>query len=341
VERAGGRRKKGKRAKGEKNVDRRRWKLRCLLLAAGIAGGMLAAGCSSGDVRQETIATVNGEPVQVGELRESLGVPAGAFAVPEIPGERKKEALDRLVAARLLAQEGRSLGLDRTPEFKETLDGNERRILIKALVREEIGEKLKVTDEEMKAVIAKVRKSKPGISDAEAAARAVEWVSSSRVRKIREELLAAAMKETAADPKAVPGAGKEEAASDDVEPSDRDLTMRALAAYAKKRGIDGSKGHNAMRQEMERSVLRAMVADNVVGKNVAVTGREIETEFARRTEWFTKRGRKLPAEMAAQLKELSRVSLLQERRKAAVDAYLDALRRKAKITIRADILSKV
>jgi len=55
---------------------------------------MFVAGCSSKDVRQETVATVNGDEVKGAELREFLGAPAGVFAVVEIPVERKKEALD-------------------------------------------------------------------------------------------------------------------------------------------------------------------------------------------------------------------------------------------------------
>jgi hypothetical protein len=117
------------------NVNRLRWKFPMPLLAAGIAGGMLVAGCSSKDVRQEAVATVNGEPVKVGELRESLGVPGGVFAVPDVPVERKKGALDQLVVVRLLAQEGRSLGLDNTTEFKEILKRNDPQIRIKALLR--------------------------------------------------------------------------------------------------------------------------------------------------------------------------------------------------------------
>ncbi len=35
-----------------------------LLLAAGIAGGMFVAGCASKDVRQETVATVNGDEIK-------------------------------------------------------------------------------------------------------------------------------------------------------------------------------------------------------------------------------------------------------------------------------------
>ena len=169
-----------------------------LLLAAGIAGGMFVAGCSSKDVRQEAVATVNGDEIKGAELREFLGVPAGVFAVVDIPVEKKKEALDQLVAVRLLAQEGRSRGIDNTPEYKEILQRNDQLVRIKALVRKEIEAKLKVTDEEIKAEIAKVKEANKGISDADAAMRAVKSVSGSRIQKIQEDLIAAAKKETAA-----------------------------------------------------------------------------------------------------------------------------------------------
>ena len=307
------------------NVNRLRWKIPMLFLAAGIAGGMFVAGCSGKDTRQETVATVNGDPIKVGELRESFGVPAGVFAVPEIPLERKKAALDQLVVVRLLAQEGRSLGLDNTPEFKE------------------ITGKLKVTDEEIKAEIAKVKKETPGISDADAAERAVKSVSWSRVKKIREDLLATARKEAAVavDPKAIPQSRNGENTPGDDELAERDLTMRALAAYAEKQGVDGSEAYKSMREELERSVLRGMVAGNVAAKNAVVTDGEIEAEFARITGLFKQHGKKLPAGTAAQLKENIRSSLLKKNGKKAIDAHVAELRNKAKITVNDDILSKV
>jgi len=325
------------------NVNRLRWKIPMLFLAAGIAGGMFVAGCSGKDTRQETVATVNGDPIKVGELRESLGVPAGVFAVPEIPLERKKAALDQLVVVRLLAQEGRSLGLDNTPEFKEIINRNAPRIRVKALLRKEIAGKLKVTDEEIKAEIAKVKKETPGISDADAAERAVKSVSWSRVKKIREDLLATARKEAAvaADPKAIPQSRNGENTPGDDELAERDLTMRALAAYAEKQGVDGSEAYKSMREELERSVLRGMVAGNVAAKNAVVTDGEIEAEFARITGLFKQHGKKLPAGTAAQLKENIRSSLLKKNGKKAIDAHVAELRNKAKITVNDDILSKV
>ena len=189
-----------------------------LLLLAGIAGGISIAGCASKDVRQEAVATVNGEEVKGVELREFLGVPAGVFAVVEIPVEKKKEALDQLVGVRLLAQEGRSRGIDNTSQYKEILQRNDQLVRIKALVRKEVEAKLKVTDKEIKAEVAKVKEANKGISDADAAMRAVKSVSGSQVQKIQEDLIAAAKKDTAAavDNQAVARIGKEENVPDNV-----------------------------------------------------------------------------------------------------------------------------
>ena len=363
-------------------MNRLQRKFLMLLLAAGIAGGMFVAGCSSKDVRQETVATVNGDEIKGSELREFLGVPAGVFAVVDIPVEKKKEALDQLVAVRLLAQEGRSRGIDNTPEYKEILQRNDQLVRIKALVRKEIEAKLKVTNEEIKAEIAKVKEANKGISDADAATRAVKSVSGSRIQKIQEDLIAAAKKETAAavDPKAVARIGKEENVPDNVvlasagdekilygdvkkilrglSPGgaphgqsdlsknpvlvgnilERELTMRALAAYAKKQGVDGSEGYKSMRQEMERFVLRSLVADNVAAKNVEVTDKEIEAAYAEHSATMVRDGKKIPLAM---VKEQIRAALRNEKGKKAIDAYIVELRKKAKITVNDAVLPKV
>jgi hypothetical protein len=353
-----------------------------LLLAAGIAGGMFVAGCSSKDVRQEAVATVNGGEIKGAELREFLGVPGGVFAVPDIPVERKKEALDQLVAVRLLAQEGHSRGLDNTSEFKEILRQNDLLVRIKALLRKEIEAKLKVTNEEIKAEIAKVKEANKGISDADAAMRAVKSVSGSRIQKIQEDLIAAAKKETAAavDTKAVARIGKEENVPDNVvlasagdekilygdvkkilrglspggDPHgqsdlsknpvlvgnilERELTMRSLAAYAKKQAVDGSEGYKAIRQDVERFVLRSLVADNVAAKNVEVTDKEIEAAYAEHSASMVRDGKKIPLAM---VKEQIRAALRNERREKGIDAYIAELRKKAKITVNDAVLPKV
>lgn len=363
-------------------MNRPQRKFPVLLLAAGIAGGMFVAGCSSKDVRQETVATVNGDPVKVSELREILGVPAGVFAVPEIPAERKKEALDQLVAVRLLAQEGHSRGLDNTSEFKEILRENDPLVRIKALLRKEIEGKLKVTNEEIKAEIGKVKEGSQGISDADAAMAAVKSVSGSRIQKIQEDLIAAAKKETGAavDNQAVARIGKEANVPDNVvlasvgdekilygdvkkilrglsqgrgaqgQPDfsknpvlvgnilERELTIRALAAYAKKQGVDGSEGYKSTRQEMERFVLRGLMAENVAGKSAEVTDKEIEAAYAEHSAEMVRDGKKIPLAM---VKEQIRAALRNEKGKKVLDAYIAELRKKAKITVNDAVLPKV
>jgi hypothetical protein len=354
-----------------------------VLLAAGIAGGgLFVAGCASKDVRQEAVATVNGDVIKGIELREFLGVPAGMFAVVDIPVEKKKEALDQLVGVRLLAQDGRSRGIDNTPQYKEILQRNDQLVRIKALVRKEIEGKLKVTDKEIKAEIAKVKEANKGISDADAATRAVKSVSDSPIRKIQEDLIAAAKKETAAavDPKAVARIGKEENVPDSVvlasagdekilygdvkkvlrglspggaphgQPDlsknpvlvgnilERELTMRALAAYAKKQGVDGSEGYKSMRQEMERFVLRSLVTDNVAAGNVEVTDKEIEAAYVEHSATMVRDGKKIPLAM---IKEQIRAALRNEKGKKAIEAYLVELKKKAKITVNDAALPKV
>ena len=353
-----------------------------LLLAAGVASGMFITGCSSKDVRQQVVATVNGDEIKGSEIRESFGVPAGVFAIVEIPVEKKKEALDQLVTVRLLAQEGRSRGIDNTPEYKEILQRNDQLVRIKALVRKEIEAKLKVTNEEIKAEIAKVKEANKGTSDADAAMRAVKSVSGSRIQKIQEDLIAAAKKETAAaaDPMAVARIGKDENVPDNVVlasvgdekilygdvkrillglsqggsphgPADlsknpvlvgnileRELTMRALAAYAKKQGVDGSEGYKSMRQEMERFVLQNMLTDNVVSQNVEVTDKEIEAAYAEHSAAMVRDGKKIPLAM---VKEQIRAALRNEKRQKAIAAYNAELRKKAKITVNDAVLPKV
>jgi hypothetical protein len=342
---------------------------------------MFVAGCSSKDVRQEVVATVNGDEIKGTELREFLGVPAGVFAIVEIPVEKKKEALDQLVAVRLLAQEGRSRGIDNTPEYKEILERNDQLVRIKALLRKEIEAKLKVTGEEIKAEIAKVKEANKGISDADAAMRAAKSVSGSRIQEIQEALISTARKETAAavDPKAVSRIGEEEDLPDDLvlasvgdekilyadfrrilrglspgrevkrrdftnNPGlvgnilEREMTLRSLAAYAKKQGVDGSEGYKSMRREMERFVLRSLVADNVAANAVEVTDKEIEAAYVEHSAEMVRDGKKIPLAM---VKEQIRAVLRNEKGQKALAAYNAELRKKAKITVNDAVLSKV
>ena len=163
-----------------------------ILLAAGIVGGALAAGCARKDARQEVVATVNGEDIRVVELREKLGVPAGVFALTNIPLEQKREALDRLVTGRLLAQDARSRGIDNTSRFREILRQNEQGARVSALFRKEIEGKVKLDDGEkdVQAEVARLQGMKDNVSAADVLERAKKKVAKNRIRKIQDELIA-------------------------------------------------------------------------------------------------------------------------------------------------------
>ena len=113
--------------------------------------------------------------------------------------------------------------------------------------------------------------------------------------------------------------------------------MRALAAHAKKQGVDGSEGYKAMRQEMERFVLRSLVADNVL-KNIEVTDKEIEATYAEHSATMVRDGKKIPLAM---VKEQIRAALRTEKGTKVVDVYIGELKKKAKITVNDAVLPKV
>ena len=188
------------------------------VIVAGIAFVALAGGCSKKGIIQEVVATVSGEEITVLELREYLGAPAGIFSFANMPVEQKKEAVDRMVAGRLVVQEGRALGLDKTPEYKETVGKNRIGVEINALFRKEASEKLKLDEKEVQAEAAKIKGENAGISDTEATGRASRAIVDRQLRKIQKDLVVTARKETGAavDNAALDRIGKGESLPDNA-----------------------------------------------------------------------------------------------------------------------------
>jgi peptidyl-prolyl cis-trans isomerase C len=164
-----------------------------ILFAVALAG--VIAGCSKTDVKNEPVASVNGEDIKVSELREILGIRGGDASASKVPVERKKEALDRLVAGRLLAQDARVKGLDNTAEFRKALAQNEQGILITALLRREVESKGKADEKEIKAEAGKLRQADNNISEQDANARAARILADRVRRKVETDLVAAVKKE--------------------------------------------------------------------------------------------------------------------------------------------------
>jgi len=301
-------------------------------------------------------------------------------AVTNLPVEKKKEGLDRVVAGRLLAQDARAKGLDNTDAFRTALSGNEKGIWINALLRKEIASRIKIKDSELKDEAKKMRAADNNLSESDAATRAGQALTERELRKLEEELIAAAKKDApaAVDMDSIGKIGKGENMADDValatvsgekitygqvrkvlqtaapgpqgaegllknpiairQVVDRAAMEMALYAYAKKQGIEGSGWLKSVRDEMERVVLINLLAEKVVAKDVSVTDREIEGAYAEHAQMFVRDGKKIPL---TQVKDKLREFLENAKRRKALDDYVEALRKKAKITINESLLPKV
>ncbi len=351
------------------------------IVALAAVAALAAAGCSKPDVKDEALATVNGETIKVSDLREFLGLRGiGAASAVGMPDQAKKDALDRLIAGRLIAQEARAQGLDNTNEFREIAKRNEQSVLINALFRREVASKLKVSDSDVKAEAKKLREADKTLSEDNASLRAGRIVSETQMRKLEEDIIAAAKKDVPstinqdavgkigktgkvpddtvlatvgdakvsyADVKAILAAmtrgshGGQDLATNPVAVGrvlDREVAARAVAAYARKSGIEGSEWAKAVRQDMERSIAIDLLAEKAVIRGIQVTDREIQDAYAEHASTFVRDGKKVPL---SQVKEQLKAYLRNEKQRKAMEAYIADLKKKAKITVNEALLTKV
>ncbi len=166
-----------------------------ILLTIAAAAAWTIIGCSKPDAGGETIASVDGDVIKVQELREFLGVRGEGAQASEVPAEQKRLALDRLVAGRLLAKAAKAKGLDNTDEFRDGAKRNGDSVLIAALFQREVS-KIKISKGDIEDEAKKLKAADKTLSQDNATLRAGRMVSDSKLRKIEEDLIAAARKET-------------------------------------------------------------------------------------------------------------------------------------------------
>lgn len=84
------------------------------LLIWGCAAALLLASCGKGS-KDELVAIVNGEEISAQDIKAELK----GVAVPDGPGGQalRKDALERIIDRKLLVQQARNEGIDKTPDY--------------------------------------------------------------------------------------------------------------------------------------------------------------------------------------------------------------------------------
>lgn len=347
----------------------------------GIVVAVLGAfGCSSKDVRNEVVAQVGGEEIRVGEFREFLGIRGGNVDASEFPPERKKEALDRFIAGRLLVQDARAKGLDNTDEFRKILKDNETDVMVSALFNMEMDAKGKVAEKEVAEHAKRLREADNTLSEKDAPVKAKRALLEKSARTIEEQLIAEAKKETPSviDRPAVERIGKGEAVSDDTvlaTVGGEKITYGTVKALLGSASSEAHSGKDFIRNPV---AIGRMLDREVAGKVLVAYAKKKGVE---KTEWMKKARAdfertvliNLLAEKVvlkgiavtekdiadtykeheamfvkdgkkvpfSEVKGQIQAFLVNDRRKKAMEAYVVELRKKAKITVNEATLPKV
>jgi len=345
---------------------------------AAIASGL--PGCSKQQPEKEPVAQVNGDAITVAELREFLGVRAADATEAGITADQKKEALDRLIAGRLLVEDARRQGLDNTTAYREAMKENRQRALITALFRKEVASMKKVTREDVDAEAKKMMAADNTLSDNAAKLRAREQISQANLRKLQEGLIDSAQKEfpVTIQEETVDRIGKKEIVPDnavlataagesftygDVKREleklgkgmpglenirrnpvavkrmlSREATGASLAAYAKKQGIEGSSWFKLTEEDIERAILIDLLVQKNAGGMAPVSDKEVDAYYKENPQMFTQQGKKIPLKT---VREQVRGFLQNRKRQSEMNAYIDELKKKAKITVNEKALGEV
>jgi hypothetical protein len=338
------------------------------------------AGCSKTDVRNETVASANGEKIKVKELREFLGLRGGATAASAVPAQKKKEALDRLLAGRLLAQDARTKGLDNSDAFRELVKQNEQGVLITALFRREVSSQLKVSGDDIEAEVERMQAADNTLPGEKAKTEARRLVSERKIRKIEEELITAARKDFPAtiDEEMVGRIGKGEkvsedavlatAGEDEVRYGDVKKMLQNVAG-GMHGGQDLSGNPVAIKNVLDREITGKALANYAKKQGIEgsewmesvrqdmersilidLLARQELAEGAEVTDDEIAEAYKEHAEMFVrngkkiplpQVKDQLRRFLQNEKRRKTIETYIEELKKKAKITVNEELLNKV
>lgn len=125
-----------------------------ILFAVGLFWMGLLPGCSKTDPtvplsETQALAEVNGHVITVGDFSKQW------FELPEVirrmytKEDGKKDFLNELITRELLLQEARQRKLDRDPALNSQVEAFRERLLLEAMLKQEVENKIVVSDEEL------------------------------------------------------------------------------------------------------------------------------------------------------------------------------------------------
>lgn len=136
--------------------------LRILILCINILLLLSLGGCTASGKKEKVFAVVNGESITEGELAYSLNI---AHRREDLSAAKTINILDymqKLIDDRLIIQEAHRMELDRLPEIQQALKAFILRESVVKLHKEEIVNKVSVTEEEILSFYKKNYKEAPG-----------------------------------------------------------------------------------------------------------------------------------------------------------------------------------
>ncbi len=289
---------------------------------------LFLSACSAGerDVRGKTVASVGGEKITVRDVRELFGVRSAAHRVFGVEREKKREAVERLIAGKLLAAESRNRGYDESGDFQKLYDEGEKDIYIAALFKEKVDKAVMVKDGQIQAEAQKIMKENEKLSQQQAVEKATEKLYNDTFREGDNGLV-----------QSVKGSIKTELHSDEIDRivggvdvgDDRvvaevegipvsygdikkelstlprhggenlERDPRAISAiverisvriglydFAKKEEVDKGDTFNKVKGNFESSILIDLMIDNEIRKKINVGDEEVKKTYDEHPEMF-------------------------------------------------------
>lgn len=119
----------------------------------------------SGSAPGPILAKVNGQPITLEEFNRKWALLPEAGQTIYGGADGRRDFLEELVKRELLLQKARELELDRKPAFRNRLEASRDRLLLDAILKKMVTEKIEVTEKDIEAYFEMHRNDLPPIEE--------------------------------------------------------------------------------------------------------------------------------------------------------------------------------